>query len=100
MSQFIDFEAAEEASNFEMMEECERVEERESDKEFIDDTNYEESVSDYYGFTNVSRSYEDAMQDALENFDWDQEPENYTDEPAVSVSINEFKNSNERVKLD
>ena len=54
-------------------------------------------MSDYCGFTNVSRSYEDAMQDALEGFDWVQEPKNYTNEPTTSVSFDEFKNSDERI---
>ena len=97
MSQFIDFEAAEEASDSEMVEECERVEERESGREFIDDADYEESVGDYYGFTNVTTPYEDTIQDALEGFDWEQEPENYTEEPTASVSIDKFKNLDERV---
>ena len=37
------------------------------------------------------------MQDALEDFDWEQEPENYTNEPTTSVSIYEFKNLDERI---
>ena len=75
MSDFIDLEAIDDNGEQSMIEECERVEER----EFIDDAEYDESVTDYYGFTNVSRSYEDAMEDALEDFDWNQEPENYSD---------------------
>ena len=70
MSEFVDFEAAvDEDGKKNMMEKCERVEAMESDREFIDDTEYDESVTDYYGFINVNRSYEDAMEDALEDFD-------------------------------
>ena len=73
-----------------------RVEERECDREFIDDTEYDESVTDHYGFINVTRSYEDAMQDALENIDPDQEAENYCEE-STNNAIDEFNNSQRRI---
>ena len=47
-----------------------------SDEEFIDDSVVEESASDYYGFTNVSREYDDAIQDSFSDFDYDQEANN------------------------
>ena len=74
------------------MEECERAEKRESDREFIDDTEYDGSVTDYYSFTNVGRSYEDA----LEDFDWNQGPENYCDKP-TNRTIDDFNSSEQRV---
>ena len=92
MSDFVHLEAIDENGEQCMIDECQKVEERESDREFIDDTDYSESVTDYYGFENVSRPYEEAMEDALENFYWDQEPENYCQEPTKSA-IDEFNNS-------
>ena len=92
MSEFVDFEAVHEDSEKSMMDEFDRVEERQSNREFIDDTEYDESLTDYYGFTNVSRSYEDAMEDALEDFDWNQDPENYCEEP-TNRTIDGFNNS-------
>ena len=80
-----------------LIEESERVEERESDREFIDDTDYHESVSDYYGFANASRPYEEAIEDPIEDFDWSQDPENYYDEPTRNP-IDEFNNSEIRVE--
>ena len=83
------------------MDECERVEERQSDKELIDDSEYDESVTDYYGFINVSKSYEETMREGLEDDEIDENPEveNYCeeDEPP-NVSFDEFKNSKERVE--
>ena len=96
MSDFIDLGAIDDDGEQSMMEECKRVEERESDREFIDDTECDESVTDYYGFTNVSRSYEDAMEDPLEDFNWNQEPGNYSDE-STNTAIDEFNNSENRV---
>ena len=96
MSDFVHFEAIDEDGEQCMIDECEKVEERESDREFIDDTNYRESVTDCYGFANVSRPYVEAMEDALEDFNWDQEPENYCEEPTDNA-IDEFSNSEIRV---
>ena len=96
MSDFAHFEAIDEDGEECMIDECEKVEERESDREFIDDTDYSESVTDYYGFANVSRPYEETTEDALEDFCWDQEPENYWEEPTNSA-IDEFNNSEIRV---
>ena len=76
------------------MSECEGVEER--DSEFIDNTDYNESVSDYYSFENVTRPYEEAMENPLEDFDHDQDPKNYCEEP-TSASIDDFNNSKIRV---
>ena len=49
------------------------------DNEFIDDESQfeDQNFSDYYGFTNVQRSYDDAIQDSLSDFDFSQEASNY-----------------------
>ena len=80
-----------------LIEESERVEERESDREFIDDTDYHESVSDYYDFANASRPYKEAIEDAIKDFDWSQDPKNDYDEPTRNP-IDEFNNSEIRVE--
>ena len=74
-----------------------RRRERESDRDFIDDTNYDESVVDYYDFENVTRPYEEAMDDAFEDFDYNQEPENYSEE-ATNMTIDNFNNSEMRIE--
>ena len=48
-----------------------------SDEEFIDDSEINESITDHYGFTNVSRDYTEAVEDSFSDFDFDQEPNNY-----------------------
>ena len=49
-----------------------------SDEEFIDDESQFENqnASDYYGLTNIERSYDDAIQDSLSDFNVDQEANN------------------------
>ena len=48
-----------------------------SDEEFIDDSYFEDqNESDYYGFTNVMREYDDAIKDSLTDFDYNQEASN------------------------
>ena len=95
MSDFIEFEALDKG---EVMNECERVEEGEMEtyRDFIDDGNYDESVADYYAFENVTRTYEEAMSDAREGFDYDQEPENYCEEP-TDMEIDDFDKSKRRI---
>ena len=91
MSEFIDFEAEDEdCVSSQREEECV---ERESDNDFIDDNNYNKSVSNYYAFENVERPYNNAMNDTLENFDHDQEP----CEMATNAEIDNFDNYGERV---
>ena len=36
-----------------------------SDEEFIDDSEINESITDHYGFTNVSRGYTEAVEDSF-----------------------------------
>ena len=68
-----------------------------SDEEFIDDQPQNE-VSDFYPyFTNVTRSYDDAMRD-FENID-DLEARNYFDSDEEEEKINEFANFESKVKL-
>ena len=72
-----------------------------SDEEFIDDSNvYEQNPSDYYGFTNVTREYDDAIQDSFEDFDYtSQEASNYNSEISdLPPRIDEFKDFEYRVK--
>ena len=68
-----------------------------SDDEFIDDTPQENN--DFYPyFTNVSRSYDDAMRD-FENIN-DLEARNYFDtDEEEEEEINEFSNFEAKVKL-
>ena len=92
MADFINFEADDE----DMYNECERFErenenEDEHDREFIDDRQYDESVSDYYAFENVIRSYEESMEDAVENFDYTLEPENYCEDCAAFDNFDSFE---------
>ena len=44
--------------------------ERESNREFIDDAEYDESVENYRAFDNVSRDYNDAINDSLSGFNF------------------------------
>ena len=53
-------------------------------------------MSDYYTLENVSRPYEEGMEDALENFDYSQEPENYCEEP-ICAAFNNFDNFQSRI---
>ena len=71
-----------------------------SDEEFIDDSSViEESVTDYYGFTNVSRQYDDAIQDSLLDFDYNQEANNYCqDDDELFDEIDEFNDFKLRVE--
>ena len=71
-----------------------------SDEEFIDDSSViEESVSDYYGFTNVSREYDDAIQDSFSGFDYNQEANNYcNDDDELFDEIDEFMDFKSRVE--
>ena len=54
-----------------------------SDEEFIDDSEINESITDHYGFTNVSRDFDEAVEDSFSDFDFDQEPNNYCNENEI-----------------
>ena len=66
-----------------------------SDEEFIDDTPEENSFYPY--FTNVSKSYDDAMRE-FENVD-DLEARNYFDSDEEEQEINEFVNFEAKIEM-
>ena len=46
-----------------------------SDNEFIDDADFDDILAaDYAAFENVTRHYNDSINDALSDFDYEQEP--------------------------
>ena len=105
MSDFIITEAIEEEGEEEIEEEGNNFVKTESDDEFIDDeTEFDDqNPSDYYGFTNVERSYDDAIKDSLTEFDFNQEASNYNiddddDEIDDDDKIDEFKDFELRVQ--
>ena len=70
-----------------------------SAEEFIDDAVIEESVTDHYGFTNVSRDYTEAAEDSFSDFDFEQEPNNYCNENKIhDLEFNNFKDYNQNLK--
>ena len=79
MAELVNFEAVEDnVDDVSNVDEGEGVYENISDGDFIDDEkNFDENVEDYYTFTNVSRSVEDALQDSFIDFDYSQEANNY-----------------------
>ena len=69
-----------------------------SDEEFIDDSVIEQDVTEYYGFTNVSKDFTEAVQDSFSDFDYDQEANNYCVEDDLhDIKIDEFKDYKSRV---
>ena len=67
-------------------------EERESNTEFINDIEYDENVENYRAFYNVSRDYDDAINDSLSGFDFSQEATNYcSDNEIEEVVVDKFK---------
>ena len=67
-------------------------EERESDREFINDIEYDENVENYRAFNNVSRDYDDAINDSLSGFDFSQEATNYCfDNEIEEVVVDKLK---------
>ena len=70
-----------------------------SDEEFIDDSVIEESVTDHYGFTNVSRDYTQAVEDSFSDFDYDQEPNNYCNENEIhDLEVDNFKDYKSKIE--
>ena len=100
MSDFVNFEAVDD-SNVDEIHDAEQIlAESVSDVEFIDDENvYDENITDYYAFTNVSRNLDDAMQDSFIAFDYSQEVNNYfpEDNDPNNAIIVEFKDSAKKV---
>ena len=67
-------------------------EEKESDREFID------HAINYEAFDNVSRDYDDAINDSLSGFDFFQEPTNYySDDEIEEAVVDNFKSSKKKV---
>ena len=63
-----------------------------SDEEFIEDSEINESITDHYGFTNVSRDYTEAVEDSFSGFDFDQQLDNYCNENEIrDLEIDNFK---------
>ena len=98
MLDFLFSEAIEEDGS--LFDESEDEIETVSDKDFIDDTEIDESVEDHYAFTNVNRNYADAVYDFFSDFDYDQEPNNYCNENEVcNLPVDEFKDYKEKIVL-
>ena len=77
-------------------EHCES--EKESDREFIDHAHYDENVENYQAFDNVSRDYNDAINDSLSGFYFSQEVTNYySDDEIEEVVLDNFKDSKKKV---
>ena len=73
-------------------------EERERDREFIDDAEYDENVENYQAFDNVSRDYDDAINDSLSGFDFFQEATNYySDNEIEEAVVDNFKDSKKKL---
>ena len=70
---------------------------RESDREFIDDAEYDESEENYHAFDNVSRDYNNAINDSLSGFDFSQEATNYYSDNQIEEEIlDSFKDSKKK----
>ena len=70
-----------------------------SDEEFIDDSVIEESITDHYGFTNVSRDYTEAVEDSFSDFDFEQEPNNYCNENEIhDLEVDNFKDYKSKIE--
>ena len=67
-----------------------------SDEEFIDDSPIEQSQTDYYGFSNVNREYDDAIRYSFVDLDESQEANNFAnheiDDDDNEDKIDNFKN--------
>ena len=101
MADFINFEAVEDSNIDDINVDEQNMSEKVSDVDFIDNENdFDENVEDYYAFTNVNRSVEDAMQDSFIGFDYSQESNNYCphDYNPSKEMIDEFKNSAKKIE--
>ena len=101
MADFINFEVVEDSNIDDINVDEQNMSEKVSDVDFIDNENdFDENVEDYYAFTNVNRSVEDAMQDSFIGFDYSQESNNYCphDYNPSKEMIDEFKNSAKKIE--
>ena len=70
-----------------------------SDEEFIDDSEINESITDHYGFANVSRNCTEPVEDSFSDFDFDQEPNNYCNENEIrDLEIDNFKDYKSKIE--
>ena len=73
-------------------------EERESNREFIDDVKNDKNVENYRAFENVSTDYDNAINDSLSDFDFSQEATNYrSDNEIEEVVVDNFKDSEKKI---
>ena len=99
MYQFVCFEAAEDNDYVSLENEsCEGETMSDTDVDFIDDTEYNESVENFYAFENVSREYDVAIGDFFVGFDFSQEPSDYCSDNEICNEVIEFKDSKKKVK--
>ena len=101
MAEFVNFEFKDNIDDVIDVDKGEEMYKNVSDSGFTDDENkFDENIEDYYTFTNVSRSIEEAMQDSFINFDYSQEDNKYySDDCHPSEEINdEFKDPAKNVK--
>ena len=101
MADFINFE--EDYVHCDVIDDCEEARQTVSDNNFVDDeTQIDENLEDYYAFTNVSRSVEDAMQDFFlesDSREYQHEVDNYCNDnyDPDSEQIDKFRDSAKRV---
>ena len=73
-----------------------------SDEEFIDGSPIEQSQTDYYGFFNVNREYDDAIRDSFVDLDESREANNFVnyeiDDDDNEDKIDNFKNSESKLE--
>ena len=98
MSQFVCFEVQDDYDVSLENKSCEVETVSNVDLEFIDDTEYNESVENYYAFENISREYDDAIEDSFAGFDFSQEPSNYFSDDEICNEVAEFKDSKKRLR--
>ena len=93
MSHFICFEAEHDDDVTLENENCKGETLSDVDVEFIDDTEYNESVESYYVLENVSWEYDDEIEDSLAGFHFSHEPSNYCSDDEICNEMTEFKDS-------
>ena len=101
MADFVNFEPFTDSNIDEIDVDEQNMSVNVSDVDFIDDeNNFDKNVEDYYAFTNVNRSVEDAMQDSFIDFDYSQEANNYCpdDYNTNKEIIEKFKDSAKKVE--
>ena len=72
-------------------------EERESNRELIDDAENDESVENHCAFDNVSRDYDDPINDSLSGFDFSWEAANYCSDNETEEVVDNFRDYKKKV---